>query len=254
MRLSFISCSGANEHTNIRELADTFGNLFDPEIVMGIQVSGMKASFNTPRYLWLESLYKYLEKTNTYLNISLHINQDWAERFLNGDVPEEVHHFLTTNYKRGIPFIKAVQLNFKLSDKIEKDIDADVLVKTMQRYPRQDFILSCNKRNNRFITRIYNESSYKFLCLYDESFGEGIIPDQREAPLFEDRLQGYAGGLSPDNIIEELQKIEKLVDSDTEIFVDAEGKLKDANGKFSIAKAKEFADNCWKYNWNNFRL
>ena len=254
MKLSFISCSGANEHTNIRELADAFGNLFYPEIVMGIQVSGKKASYETPRYLWLERLYKYLEKTDTYLNISLHVNEDWAERFLEGDVAEELNHFLRTNHSQGIPFIKTVQLNFKLSDKIEKDIDADVLIETMRRYPRQDFILSCNRYNNNFINRIYNESSYKFLCLYDESFGEGIIPAQREAPLFEDRLQGYAGGLSPDNIIEELQKIEKLVDNDTEIFVDAEGKLKDTDGKFSITKAKEFADNCWKYNWNNFRL
>lgn len=39
-------------------------------------------------------------------------------------------------------------------------------------------------------------------------------------------LQGYVGGISMENVLNELDKINQVVPEDREIFIDAEGKLK----------------------------
>ena len=242
MKLKFISCSGANEHTSIETLVDTFANFYLPEVMLGIQVSGKKASFGSARYWWLRALYGLLEKNDVDLNISLHVNQDWVERFMDGDVPQELDYFLRLNRDYGAPFIKSVQLNFKIGR--EKTPDTEKLLKTIERYKRQNFILSCSQSNIDFVKNLLTKTSRKFWLLYDNSFGEGIKCDEWQAPLFDNVMQGYAGGLSPDNILTELEKIEKVVGKKQFIFVDAEGKLKGDDGHFSIKKAEKFVSQC----------
>ena len=89
----------------------------------------------------------------------------------------------------------------------------------------------------------------KFDVLFDDSFGEGVLPETRKAPLFEDVFQGYAGGLSPENVADELAKINKV--AKTNIFIDAEGKLKE-DGFFSFNRAEKFVQNAldWQIRQN----
>ena len=242
MKLKFISCSGANEHTCIEDLVCTFANIYLPEVVFGVQVSGKKAGFGTARYWWLRALYGFLEKNDADLNISLHVNQDWVERFAKGDVPDELDYFLRLNRDYGAPFIKSVQLNFKIGR--EETPDAEKLLKTIELYKRQSFILSCSQNNIDFVKTLFTKTSRKLYLLYDDSFGEGVKCNEWKAPLFDNVVQGYAGGLSPDNILTELEKIKKVVGKKQFIFVDAEGKLKGDDGHFSIKKAEKFVSQC----------
>lgn len=245
MKLKFISCSGVNEHTCIEDLVSTFKNIYLPQIVFGVQVSGKKASFGTARYWWLRALYGFLEKKDANLNISLHLNQDWVERFVDGDVPSELDYFLNLRKDFGDPFIKSVQLNFKIGR--EKTPDIEKLLKTVERYKRQNFILSCSQNNIEFVKSLLAKSPRNFWLLYDDSFGEGIKCSNWKAPLFDNVLQGYAGGLSPENILSELDQIGKIVSKNRFIFVDAEGKLKGDDGHFSIQKAEKFVNQCIAY-------
>ena len=242
MNLKFITCSGANENTSIEDLVNTFSNIYVPEVVLGVQVSGKKASFGTARYWWLRALYGFLEVNDENLNVSLHVNQDWVERFIKGDVPQELDYFLRLQRDYNVPFIKTVQLNFKLGRESKPDVEK--LLKTVDRYKRQRFILSCSRDNIEFIEHLLAKSYYDFWLLYDDSFGEGVKCENWKAPLFDNVLQGYAGGLSPENILTELNKIEKVVGENKLIFVDAEGKLKGDDGKFSIKKAEKFVSQC----------
>ena len=79
--------------------------------------------------------------------------------------------------------------------------------------------------------------------LYDSSFGEGITPTQRAAPVFADVYQGYAGGLSPDNVMDELNKIGALVPP---------GKFKGEDRHLSLAKCNIFLQQASKWNKQNF--
>ena len=117
--------------------------------------------------------------------------------------------------------------------------DIETLEKTMKAVTPHPVILSASQPNLPFIYKAHHRGM-KFDVLYDDSFGEGIAPDTRKPPLFEDRFQGYAGGLSPENVSRELIKIGKVAKG--AVFIDAEGKLK-KDGHFCFDRAEKFVQN-----------
>lgn len=98
MRLKFVTFSGANEHTDIDEFATLLSSFWDIAEA-GIQVSGKKAFFGSPRYLWIKMLYYKLKSSWPRPNLALHLTQDWAGGFfmvlvLSGCYQELISKFL----------------------------------------------------------------------------------------------------------------------------------------------------------------
>lgn len=246
MRLNKIVLSGANEFTDAGALAE-FGRKHELAEI-GIQVSGDKAFFGSARYWWLHTLTFYVSSQN---RLALHLNKDWAEAFCAGKIPTELETFLKFRHHNGKLVFERIQLNFKIGR--EKTPNMDTLLATMKRYqPEHKFILSYNDSNKEFIRNIYKSGFMIDALLYDSSFGEGITPAQRAAPVFADVYQGYAGGLSPDNVTDELNKIGALVPPGKCFFIDAEGKLKGEDGHLSLAKCNIFLQQASKWNKQNF--
>jgi hypothetical protein len=65
----------------------------------------------------------------------------------------------------------------------------------------------------------------------DSSYGYGICPDKWNPPVYNDRNMGYAGGLSPENVAQNLEKISQVVPKDYTTWIDAEGKLMKPNSR-----------------------
>ena len=238
MRKISVTCSGANEHTDISEMVEL--SLKYP-LEYGIQVSGKKCSFGTPRWFWINELHNYLLCEELVIDLALHLNQDWVEGFTSGEVPPELDKLLKMTDVDDQPLFKRVQLNFKIGR--EKTPDADLLIRRIREYgENRRFIFSYNPENEAFIHKVYKEGLRDFDVLYDSSHGEGIASAKYLPPAFydEDILQGYAGGLSPDNIKEAINKIMKVVPYRRGFFVDAEGKLKGADGHLSLQKCERF--------------
>lgn len=243
MRLSTIVLSGANEHTDAQAIISLCKNC-SYLAELGIQISGEKAYYSSGRYWWLQLL---CHLATPDINIALHLNKDWVEDFCAGKIPPELETFLALSHPDGSPKIKRIQLNFKIGR--EKKLDLYTLLSTMKRYARHDFILSYNDSNQDFIRQI-RESGFKIgALLYDSSFGEGIAPSKRPAPVFNDVYQGYAGGLSPDNVVAELEKIDTVVPPGKSFFIDAEGKLKGEDGHLSLEKCKIFLTRAYAWAW-----
>lgn len=235
MKLKTIVCSGANEHTSIEGLINVISRY--PQAEIGVQVSGKKAAYGSERYKWLKNLIMLQQHYYLKIPLALHLNQDWVERFCAGDVPDEVQELLQMYDHDNQPFIRRVQLNFKIGR--EKTPELHKLLSTVIQFPKQRFILSCNKSNEQFITGAYGYG-VKFDCLYDDSHGEGVLAGQYQSPLFDGWLHGYAGGLTPENVQSELDKIAQVVPKDQEIFIDAEGGLKGEDKHLSLAKTEEY--------------
>ena len=73
--------------------------------------------------------------------------------------------------------------------------------------------------------------------LFDLSGGAGIVPNEWPCPI--DEYTGYAGGLSPDNLKEELQKIETVVGDGT-IWIDMETRVRSNNDEtFDLDKVRK---------------
>jgi phosphoribosylanthranilate isomerase len=73
--------------------------------------------------------------------------------------------------------------------------------------------------------------------LFDRSAGQGVVPDSWPKPLHP-KLNGYAGGLGPENIKEQLKRIEDVVGDGT-IWIDMETKIRsEDDSKFLLDKCR----------------
>ena len=247
MKLKYITCSGANEFTNTAALFALYEQF--PCVEFGIQVSGKKCGEASPRLAWLRDLHKQMLERRVDLPLALHLNQDWVENFCDGELAPELTELLSYGNKNGEPTFQRVQLNFKIGR--EKTPQLDLLEQQMMKFPHVRFILSYNNANAPLIKELYKRQNVVFDCLFDESHGEGIVPKKRHARVFSDLIQGYAGGFSPENVREELNKIVAVLPFDAQFFIDAEGNLKDEDGHFSYSKAHDFIANA--LTWQNLR-
>ncbi len=239
MELVYITCSGANEFTSIETLFSLYEEF--PLIEFGIQVSGEKCYAGSERFVWLQNLHKLILLRGIDLPLALHLNRDWVSAFCKGDLPIDLRMLLSYQDSHKRPMFKRIQLNFKIGR--DEAPEQKMLEQSMLMFPEVRFILSYNQSNAGLIQDMYQNQKVKFDCLFDDSFGEGVLPARRHAPVFAHVVQGYAGGLSPDNICSELDKIALVMPKDAQFFIDAEGKLKGDDGHFSYFKAHDFLAN-----------
>jgi hypothetical protein len=100
-----------------------------------------------------------------------------------------------------------------------------IILQTKRAFARCDEILSLPRR---------------FSMLYDVSGGRGQLPKTWACPP-EGLFCGLAGGLNPENVVEELKKMEEVVGART-IWIDVESGVRDENDKFILDKAVRFLD------------
>ena len=239
MKLTTITLSGANEFTDIRALLSLCEKYSLAEL--GIQVSGEKAAFGMARYWWIWALALYV---TPFTKLALHVNKDWVEAFCAGKIPKELDTFLSWRHDNGEPIFSRVQLNFKIGR--EKDFNVLVLRNMIRKYSAQRFILSYNDCNKEVIHYLYQEG-LEFDCLYDSSFGAGILPEKRLPLIYPDVCQGYAGGLSPQNVLIELNKINKVLAEGEMFYIDAQKGLEDDDGHLSLEKCNLFLKRASKW-------
>ena len=247
MKIKFITCSGANETTDIVSLlalAEKF-----PIVEFGIQVSGEKCHYGSQRFKWINDLAGYAAQQKVVLNIALHVNRSWAEECGQGNITRALADLLDLKDCHGDFFAKRIQFNFKIGR--DKAPDKAKLAALINSLKGRRCILSYNESNKDLIQTLYREGVV-FDCLYDESFGEGIAPKDRKAPAFIEAVQGYAGGISPDNVRKTLNEIYQswyASPNTAGIWLDAEGMLKGENKHLSLVKCCAYLENAmdWRY-------
>jgi len=251
MILQYVTVSGPNEFTDIKGLAELMTEFKLGEI--GIQVSDKQSPAGGARIEWIHELVSYLRASNTPMNAALHVNLGWVEALCHGRVDDTLKELLELTDMYRQPFFKRVQLNFKIGrDNVQED-EANVMLPLIQHILKRHFILSHNESNRCLIAKLYLQD-LKFDCLFDASFGQGVLPEERPWPAFNDLLQGYAGGLTPDNVSSELDKIAKAATIGSHVgrvYIDAQKGLEDENGHLSLDKAHDYLENAtaWYRNY-----
>lgn len=239
MKIKYVTMSGCNETTDIEKLVALLKRF--PVAEIGIQVSEKKCLEGSARMIWIYSLASYLQHQEQAINAALHVNTMWVENFGQGVVESELQTLLNLRNYHNCPFFHRVQLNFRIGR--EKTPDADKLMALMKKYGSRRFILSYNESNAAFIRGLYRRGA-RFDLLFDTSHGEGVEPKERPSSIFNNVLQGYAGGISPENVTEVLDQIaeqEVLVPNFAGISIDAEGKLKsEETGRFDIELGRAY--------------
>ncbi len=238
MQLRYITCSDIRENASVDKVIELLQ--ISSKVEIGIQAHRPTMNKGMPRHMWLENLLSLSDCFSQPLNIAIHINHAWCSDFCDGIIPEELQELLDRKHKgTGKPIIKRWQLNLGDATSIPC---ADKTSKIIKNYRQNEFVFpyNNNKKLQEFISRL-DSKGVNFSLLYDSSYGAGISPESWNSPVYMNHPQGYAGGLSPENVSENLDKIAKVAGSRTDIWIDAEGKLKIPGTKtFDIQRAKQY--------------
>lgn len=249
MQLKCITCSGPNEHTNKDELLTLLEEF--PLAEIAVQVSEKKCLKDMPRYQWIHNLQQMLMCERLIINAAIHVNLQWCNDFAQGKIAPDLMKILSLRDYNGDLFFKRVQLNFTIG--ITETPQPEMLYNVFRSLPQRRFIVPYNRETAEIVHDLYRMGAV-FDCLYDESFGKGIVPATREPAVFPDIVQGYAGGITPDNVEAELEKIVDAyarVPNVSEVFIDAHKGLENAEKHFDIAKCRHYLQKAtsWYHNY-----
>ena len=210
MNLKKVTITGADDSTDIKQLVDLSAEF--PFVEWGILVShSREGSYRFPARPWVN---KFMMATiDTKINVSTHLCGKWVKELVKGtlkwgDVP------------LCIRTCQRVQINTHAQPHDCSTTFIDKLEELGKEYIFQwDGV-------NSHLANIALESKNKISILFDLSGGDGILPDKWPLPQ-EDFDCGYAGGLGPHNVVEQVNKIEALCNKP--YWIDMERRVRTEN-------------------------
>jgi hypothetical protein len=219
MSICTVSIAGADDNVNPVDLVDISDRY--PFVEWGILLSPDKmGSPRFPSLKWIKRLGEYKEN----LRLSGHLCGRWVSDMINGNLSFRAEHHDIWG------MLKRIQLNFHgnfipLSNNF---MDAISLIHGKQ------IIFQIDDDTNKLFESAVN-ANLNVAPLFDSSHGTGTKPEHWPAPCQGVKC-GYAGGLSPENLEEQIQKILK-VSGDRRIWIDMESGVRTDN-KFDIEKVE----------------
>lgn len=218
MKIAFVTLTGADDETNISEMV-SISEMY-PFVEWGILFSQNKSA--VPRYPscgWVDDLL-----SSSIPNLAAHLCGKWVDDILKGK-------FTFLDGFNGSRFSR-FQLNLskgRLASLTDKE--------TFHRAVGDRTVMVGGNYATALLTGDF--FGLNMHPLFDASGGKGILADWN-SPFFRDGEQmvcGYAGGLGPDNVVEELDKIAALVGDGT-VWIDMESKIR-TKDRFDLDKCRK---------------
>ena len=248
MNLRYITCSDPRAHLAVVDVMHFLKKY--PIVELGVQASPGAMSFGRPRNIWFDLIAHSASVSRIQVNVAVHVNYQWCDDMCSGKIPGEIQNWMRLrNISDNKPSIRRWQLN--IGDRTER-FDANAIAKLIRTHPENEFIFPYNDGVKDKIDALYKTGA-KFSLLYDSSYGYGISPDKWNGPVYPDIPMGYAGGLSPENVADNLNKISKIVPKNYTTWIDAEGRLmKPGTREFDLERARDYIQNAlaWQHKQN----
>lgn len=218
MKIDRVTITGADESINPEELVAISDKY--PFVEWAILVSTSKEGVpRFPSKKWIDEFIKVKG-----LQRAIHICGGWIRKLIVDRNPE-----VFIDRPEFIESFPRIQLNFShLSSNV-------TFLETLTPYKNQ-FIFQINKQREEKLnlTAFAKYKGINATALFDASGGKGKLPNKwPEYPGF---YSGYAGGLGPDSIEEELKRIAEAVGENT-IWIDMESRVRSLDdSKFELDK------------------
>ncbi|MCK5018704.1 MAG: hypothetical protein KAS32_16705 [Candidatus Peribacteraceae bacterium] len=214
MNLKYLTFTGADDTFDPSSMSK-LSNLYS-FIEWGILVS--KKQEDTPRFPSKEWIGKLVaeKESNPSMKLSLHLCGRWLRDLLIGEFTFPHDHLWEA--------CDRVQLNFHREP---LTVDKDKFFEQLERFPEKEFIFQIEELNDNLFEEA-KARGINAVPLFDTSGGAGIVPEIWPEP-YDDVVNGYAGGLGPDNLGPMLTAIESVV-KDRLVSVDMETKIRSDDG------------------------
>ena len=232
MKLTKVTITGADTRTPITSLEELSSKY--PWVEWGILLSAQRIGENRfPTLPWLCNLREAANRTS--LQLSGHLCGSWAKQVVMGQwmFGKEID-----NCHR---IFNRFQLNLgglitKVGDDCFEALAHYQSVKPVQ------YIFQTNTLEAKVVS-LAKERGVNAVALFDKSGGRGTLPTKW--PVNNTDFCGYAGGLNPDNVEEQLQSIASVVD-DRPIWIDVETGVR-TNDEFDLQKVIVFLEKCSRF-------
>ena len=224
MRIEFITFTGADDSTSISDLVKFTESRKNVEwgLLLSLSKSG---SQRYPSPSWWDRFYQ--DDSNIYQQSAGHVCGKAAVQIGYGswDMLDAKYACLFPTYQINLfGFKEPVSENDFLSGLTDTLTDTII----MQADGVHDYMVGFD----------YHKAHTNVRVLYDKSGGTGKLGEYvRPHPSI---FSGYAGGYNPDNIMEEMKKLEQIV-GDKEIWIDMESGIR-TNNEFDLDKCKRVYD------------
>lgn len=224
MILDRVAVTGADDSIRPRQLVE-LSNRF-PFVEWGVLLSrAQEGAARFPSTDWILEL--RATPGADELRLSGHLCGSWVRALLQG----------SNRFHRERPGVydmfQRIQLNFHGDP---HDVDAFMCAQLLKDWGRDEYIFQFDAINND----LFGKMSPAVHCvpLFDLSGGRGIAPDEWPAPIGD--YCGYAGGLHPEHLAEQLEHI-ALAAGPSRIWIDVETHVRSADDKtFDLDKVEEF--------------
>jgi hypothetical protein len=225
MHLQRVTITGADDNTAISDLLALSKRY--PFVEWGILLSASQlGNRRFPSALWQDRLIERAWRIPHPLNLSAHVCGKWVREMCAGDVDVLKWHALFSVCQR-------VQLNFHGSThRIDAALFRRGLASVQQRH---QFIFQWDGENDDLLWQA-RDAGINAVPLFDVSGGAGRLP--ADWPKAIAPSCGYAGGLSPDNIDDQLRRIAS-VSGDVPIWIDTETHVR-TNEILDMEKVERF--------------
>lgn len=242
--LQRVTITGADDSISADQLA-AFSADF-PFVEWGILVSA--SNQGSPRYpsrKWMDRLCDWSQQKD--FRVAVHVQGSWLRSLMAGDerpLIEGVGPLLT--------MAKRVQFNFH-GGKLQFNVGQFTAALTLlPRIEQKTFLFQHDGTDGASAMRSAIVFMPQLDCLpfYDTSHGAGVLPAEWPKPEYSyivsqhDRLQvGFAGGLGPDNVVEQIPRIAKAAGKNR-FWIDMETQVRGVLGVFDLDKVKRVLELC----------
>lgn len=237
-----VTVTGADDSTDIYEMFEIqekypfveFGILLSEKYSL---VNGVTGRF--PSRAWIAKLIELNDASEKKLNLSGHICGRWVQKTLLGEFP---------NLEQIAPTFHKSFSRFQLNTRAEwHKLDLDKLCNVItERCDNNQGVIFQLDGVNDILKPVFEKGHANVAGLFDLSHGAGILPSSWPKPL-EDIYCGYAGGLSPENVENQMEKI-LVANGNNETWIDAETLLRSPDNRiFDLEKVVQFLENSKPY-------
>lgn len=238
-RITKVTVTGADDSTDISDLFEIQREypFVEFAILLSNRYSLSSGRNRFPSKEWLQKLIKANNESSTKLNLSGHICGKWTTKFLLGEWPDfnEIDRGFEDHFQR---FQINTHAEFHQIDFLRMEVILNWLDFRFKKVIFQ--VDNVNDILPELERRRYSGKNLE--ALFDLSHGAGVLPT--EWPTIIKGINcGYAGGLGPENVQEQIQKILKVTEDKT-FWIDAETKLRsDGDRVFDLEKVTAFLEN-----------
>ncbi len=226
MKLHTLTITGADEKTDLNEMQAISGEY--PFVEWGILFAPRQVA--RPRYPalpWIMGTARHLRKQDVAL--SAHICGAWSRQVCLGSFPESISPALE-------PLLNFERIQLNIMPKVIRKISNPAAMAAC--LPGRECIVTVGPDvlDGLALAKYLQGAHGKISVLFDASGGRGIAPDQW--PETVDGLPcGFAGGLKPETLAAELQKLSEHV-GDARIWVDMGTGVRTANDELDMDKVR----------------